>query len=159
MRSARLIVAILTPVLVVACAVGTAPEGSGGEVEGDDGGASTTNDSGYGTTGDSGPVSAQDSGSKADGGATPIDGGATPIDSGTPITTSGADCSGKNSSGGESYESECKDLYNNGEESDCTVGGGECGAGTCCYDNSGSFSFGSCDGVFGDFLGPQCVAQ
>jgi hypothetical protein len=157
MRTARLLVAILTPVALVACAVGNAPDGTGGEGDAD-GGTTTTADSGYGTTGDGGPVSAQDSGSKTDSGTKP-DSGATPIDSGSPVGPSGEDCSGKNSSGGESYESECKDLSNNGEESDCTVGGGECGAGTCCYDNSGSFSIPSCDGFFGDFAGPQCVAQ
>jgi hypothetical protein len=157
MRTARFLAAISTPLLIVACAVGTAPEGGGGVGGDGDGGTTSAGDSGYGTTGDGSPITQTDSGSKIDSGAAK-DGGITPIDSGSG-GTSGLDCSGKTSTSGESYENECKDLYNDGNEIDCTSGGGECGAGTCCWDNSGSFSFGSCDGFFGDFLGAQCVPQ
>jgi hypothetical protein len=143
--------------LIVACAVGTAPVDTG-EGEGSDGGPTSAVDGNYGTTGDSGPVSGNDSGVvKADAGTK--EGGTTPIDSGTPITTTGLDCVGKTSTSGEKFESECQDLSDDGEESDCSIGGGECGTGTCCWDNSGSFSLGSCDGIFGDFLSAQCVPQ
>lgn len=143
MRTARLLVAIFAPLVVVACAVGTAPDGSEGE--GTDGGTTTTTtDSGYGSTGDSGPVTAQDSGVKVDAGTK--EGGATPIDSGTsPVGTAGLDCSGSTSTSGESYSDECDDLV---DESDCTSGGGECGAGTCCTAKLECYL---------DWLGPQCV--
>lgn len=157
MRTARLLAAIFAPLVVVACAVGNAPESGGGGVEGDgDAGSTSADDSGYGTTGDGSPVVQGDSGSKTDSGSTTHDGGTTPIDSGSSGGTSGLDCVGKTSTSGTSYESECKALS---FESDCSIGGGECGAGTCCWDNSGSFSIPSCDGFFGDFLSAQCVAQ
>jgi hypothetical protein len=156
MRNVRLLAAIFAPLVVVACAVGTAPDGSGVEGTGDDGGTTSADDSGYGTTGDSGPVTQGDSGSKTDGG-TSKEGGTTPIDSGTgPVGAAGLDCSGKTSSSGESFDDECDDLYGEGDESDCSKGGGECSAGTCCRSST------ECNGTFlgvpiGDFDSPQCV--
>ncbi|HEX7665560.1 MAG TPA: hypothetical protein VF407_13635 [Polyangiaceae bacterium] len=129
----------------MACATGSSTEGSGDDT---DSGAQThpAGDGGgdpYGN-GDSG---AKDGAAAADGGKVTDagkEGGITPIDSGPP-PVSGQDCSGSTSSSGESYSDECDEIP---AESDCTKGGGECGAGTCCTTKFECYL---------DWFGPQCV--
>jgi hypothetical protein len=158
MRTARFLASIAAPILIVACAVGTAPVDTT-EGEGTDAGT-TSADGNYGTTGDSSPTQAEDSGgSTNEDGGTAKDGG-TVVDSGTPVGTAGLDCSGSTSGSGESYDSECDDEYSEGQESDCSKGGGQCGAGTCCRSSSecnGTTFFGLIQ--TGDFPAPQCVPK
>ena len=152
MRTARFLAVMVAPVVIVACAVGTAPVEGGGVGSADGGGAGDP-DSSYGTTGDGGPVGATDSGSSNTDGGGVKDSGTSVPDSGT-VGVAGLDCSGSTSSSGESYDSECDDELAAGTESDCSKGGGECSAGTCCRSST------ECNNFFiGDFFSPQCVPK
>jgi hypothetical protein len=148
MRTARFLAAILAPVAIVACAVGTAPVEGGGGVA--DGGVGPAADSSYGTTGEGGPVQGGDSGSagKDSGSSTKDSGGGGVIDSGGG-GGSGDDCIGDTDSSGTSYNTDCNIAEFFGDDEPCTPGGSDCAsAGECCYSNMAK----SCIASFG----PQC---
>jgi hypothetical protein len=132
MRTARFLASIVAPMLIVACAVGTAPVDTSGGGGGGENDASTIiiGDGSYGGSivdgafvppADASAHGGVDAGAKDSG--TPI----TPVDSGSPITSSD-ECPS-----GNTFEYDAE-WY--ASETSCTVGDNDCDPGDCCFDRS-----------------------
>ena len=141
MHTRRLLAAFGAPLVLIACATGSAPIGGGSA---GDGGSSGGSDASYGAE-DGGT----DSGASGkDSGARGIEGGVTP-DSGGGSGGGGGDCSGSSDSIGITYNDLCE--YSFGGDGTCTPGGTDCPSGDCCFSDNAS-------ACFTDY-GPTCVPQ
>ena len=137
MRTARFLAAVVAPLVIVACAVGTAPvdTGSGDEI---DSGSTVVLDGNYGTVLPDGQVVLGGDAALHGG----VDSGGTAVDSGktvTPPVDSGSSTPPPSSDECPSGNTTLYDIEWGFSETPCTPGDGDCDPGDCCFDrNAGS---------------------